>query len=252
MKVIFNADDFGLTPGVNEGIVKAHHDGVVKSTTLMVGMDAEQHAVELAKQYPELKIGLHLRFTTGRPLTGEKNLTHENGLFTSYRDFWKRRDYQPLAIYHEAVAQVEHFLQLGLTLSHLDSHHHAHTHPQFAPIIYEVAQKYQVPLRTVGLAGEEAFGCRYHFTDFFYDERLSIERLVNHLLELKSRFELVEVMCHPAYVDALLEQCSGYTKQREEELRILTSSQLIQMLIMHDIEVTDYSALVSAPSHSCV
>lgn len=87
MKVIFNADDFGLTQGVNQGIVKAHLDGVVKSTTLMVGMPAEQHAVQLAKQLPDLKIGLHLRFTAGRPLTGERNLTDEHGVFTAYRDF---------------------------------------------------------------------------------------------------------------------------------------------------------------------
>ncbi|WP_029809312.1 ChbG/HpnK family deacetylase, partial [Vibrio parahaemolyticus] len=69
MKVIFNADDFGLTQGVNTGIVKSHQDGVVKSTTMMVGMDAEQHAIELANQNPDLKIGVHLRFTAGAPLT---------------------------------------------------------------------------------------------------------------------------------------------------------------------------------------
>ncbi|EEZ00278.1 cellobiose phosphotransferase system YdjC-like protein [Vibrio sp. RC586] len=252
MKVIFNADDFGLTPGVNEGIVKAHLGGVVKSTTLMVGMPAEQHAVKLAKQLSQLKIGLHLRFTAGRPLTGERNLTDENGVFTTYRNFWKRRDYQPHAIYHEAIAQVEHFLKLGLTLSHMDSHHHAHTHPQFTPIIYEVSKKYHVPLRSIGMAGEEEFGCRYHFTDFFYDQRLGIEPLIAHLLELKESFDLVEVMCHPAMVDSLLEKCSGYAKQREEELRILTSSQLIQLLVEHDIEVTDYSALNFAPIHTCV
>ncbi|ENM5732493.1 chitin disaccharide deacetylase [Vibrio mimicus] len=252
MKVIFNADDFGLTPGVNEGIAKAHRDGVVKSTTLMVGMPAEQHAVELARQLPELKVGLHLRFTAGRPLTGERNLTDEKGVFTTYSDFWKRKDYQPMAIYNEAIAQVEHFLKLGLHLSHLDSHHHAHSHPQFESIIYDVAKKYHVPLRDVGLAGEEEFGCRYHFTDFFYDKRLGLQPLLNHLLELKARYDVVEVMCHPAYVDPLLEKCSGYTKQREEELRILTSSQLIQMLAAHDIEVTDYSALVFAPIQSCV
>ncbi|TVM11133.1 chitooligosaccharide deacetylase, partial [Vibrio cholerae] len=94
--------------------------------------------------------------------------------------------------------------------------------------------------------------CRYHFTDFFYDQRLGIDPLMKHLLELKERFDLVEVMCHPAFVDPLLEKCSGYAKQREEELHILTSAQLIQLLVAHDIEITDYSALISAPLHSCV
>ena len=49
MQVIFNADDFGLTHGVNQGIKDAHLKGVVNSTTLMVGMSADKEAVELAK-----------------------------------------------------------------------------------------------------------------------------------------------------------------------------------------------------------
>ncbi|MCF8780504.1 chitin disaccharide deacetylase [Vibrio sp. IRLE0018] len=252
MKVIFNADDFGLTQGVNDGIAKAHLEGVVRSTTMMVGMPAEKHAVELANQLPELKVGLHLRFTAGRPLTEETNLCDPNGEFTRYSDFWQRRDYDPIAIHDEAMAQVEHFLALGLTLSHIDSHHHAHTHPQFESVIYDIAKAYHVPLRSTGMAGEEEFGCRYYFTDHFYDERVEHDSLVEHLVSLKGKYDLVEVMCHPALVDSALERCSGYAKQREEELAVLTSKELRLSLQKHDIEITDYSELIFAPLHSCV
>ncbi|MFA0025879.1 ChbG/HpnK family deacetylase, partial [Vibrio sp. 10N.261.49.A5] len=99
MKVIFNADDFGLTSGVNIGIIKAHQQGVVNSTTMMVGMDAEKHAVELAKQNPDLKIGVHLRFTAGPPITGHPNLTNNKEEFVSYADLWKKQDFDAKVVY---------------------------------------------------------------------------------------------------------------------------------------------------------
>jgi len=67
MKVIFNADDFGLTTGVNNGIVQAFRHGVVRSTTLMVDMPGESHAVALAAQVPEFR--LFLAFGASRILT---------------------------------------------------------------------------------------------------------------------------------------------------------------------------------------
>ncbi|MGR5278919.1 chitin disaccharide deacetylase [Vibrio rotiferianus] len=244
MKVIFNADDFGLTPGVNKGIVKAHQQGVVCSTTMMVGMDAEEHAVELAKQNPNLKIGVHLRFTTGSPLTGNPNLTNGQARFVSYDELWKKQDFEEEVVYQEAIAQVEAFLKLGLSLSHLDSHHHAHTHPQLLPVIRKVAQKYKVPLRGSGLCYIEN-RVNYYFTDEFYDQGVSLEGIMKHLLSLKAQYDVVEVMCHPAEADQPLLLKSSYALQRELELQVLTSSIFQQELTKHGMTVTDYSALIS-------
>ena len=243
MKVIFNADDFGLTEGVNNGIVQAFRQGVVRSTTFMVDMPGEAHAVKLAAQIPELKIGLHLRFTAGKPLTGHKSLIGDNGLFPAISGFWKKKDFVPVEVYDEVVAQVERFLSLGLTLSHIDGHHHAHTHPQIAPIVYEVAQKYRVSLRGVGLAGQEEFGCRYHFTDQFYDKNISVEYAKQLMLSYENRCDVLEVMCHPAVVDAPLRSMSSYLAQREQELATLSSPEFIAFLRERDIQVTDYSVL---------
>jgi len=68
-KVIVNADDFGLTQGVNEGIVKAYQEGILTSATLMANMPGFDQAVELAGTHPELGVGLHLNILRGHPLS---------------------------------------------------------------------------------------------------------------------------------------------------------------------------------------
>ncbi len=238
MKVIFNADDFGLTQGVNEGIVRSHLEGVVHSTTLLVGSPEEQHAVALAKKLPTLKVGIHLRFTMGAPLTLSANLCDDNGEFYKYSPFWSQRGFCSQAIYEECIAQVEAFLKTGLTLSHIDSHHHAHTHPEFLPVVTEVAAKYRVPLR-----GQKVPGVNYYFTDQFYDQGVDLIGIVDHLLKLGKNYEVVEVMCHPAILDNALCQNSGYSAQRKKELNVLTDDKLAALLARHSIEVTDYTAL---------
>lgn len=238
MKVIFNADDFGLTQGVNDGIVQSHLEGVVNSTTLLVGMPAEKHAIALAKELPGLKVGLHLRFTLGKPLGGATELTNSRGEFFSYKEFWSRNGYCSQTIYQECIAQVEAFLATGLSLSHLDSHHHVHTHPEFLPIVQEVAAQYKVPLR-----GQLVPNIKYAFTDKFYDQEVDLDLLVNHLVEFGQSYDVVEVMCHPARVDNALLEGSGYAQQREKELAVLTDDRLAVLLARHSIEVTDYSAI---------
>ncbi len=245
MKVIFNADDFGLTEGVNTGIVEAFHRGVVRSTTMMVAMPAEKHAVQLAVNLPELKVGLHLRFTTGKPLTHHKSLTDSTGNFPTIPHFWKKRDFDPVEVHEEVVTQVERFLSLGLPLSHIDSHHHAHTHPQLIQIVCEVAKEYQVPLRGVGLQRHKEVSNEYMFTDQFYDDKISLEHAKKLMLSYEDRCEVLEVMCHPAHVDNRLSLMSSYLEQREKELRTLSSPDFRMFLQQRGIQVTDYSVLAS-------
>lgn len=238
MKVIFNADDFGLTPGVNDGIIQSHLNGVVKSTTMLVGAPAEDHAIALAKQLPTLQVGLHLRFTLGRPLTRGETLCDTDGKFLSYQAFWALQDFDSAAVYSECVAQVEAFLKSGLTLSHIDSHHHAHTHKALLPIVQDVARQYGIPLR-----GQKVAHLNYTFSDQFYDQNVELDFLAEHLTELSRRNDVVEVMCHPANVDQALRSVSGYSQQREKELQVLTNPLLALNLAKRSIQVTDYSAL---------
>ena len=68
-KVIINADDFGLVQGVNEGIVKAHQEGILTSATLMANMPGFDQAVEIARANPELGVGVHLNILRGQPIS---------------------------------------------------------------------------------------------------------------------------------------------------------------------------------------
>ena len=70
-ELIVNADEFGLTEGVNHGIVEVHRQGIVTSTTMVANEHAFEHAIELSKQVPELAIGVHLNVTHGSPVLPE-------------------------------------------------------------------------------------------------------------------------------------------------------------------------------------
>lgn len=221
MHLIFNADDFGMTSGVNLGIAQACQDGVVRSTTMMVGMAAEQHAIEVAATQPSLAVGLHLRFTTGMPLTSATSIAGNDGHFLDKEIFWQTQVFKEREVADEVVAQIERFIATGLSLSHVDSHHHAHMHPKLLPVIEEVVAGYQVPLR----------GCLKQRTDYafsqnFYGESLSVDKLLTIIGQYRGKCDVLEVMCHPALIDQPLLDASGYVLPRASELAILTDDRL--------------------------
>lgn len=239
MHVIFNADDFGLTPGVNLGIVAASQSGVVRSTTLMVDMAAEKHAIELASSTSSLKVGLHLRFTTGKPLTIAQTLTSESGQFLGQADFWQRTDFSEQQVADEVTAQIEHFFALGLTLSHIDSHHHAHTHPQILPVVKEIARHYNAPLR--GSDNANSSGYRYIFSDAFYGDGISVDKVLGIVDKHRSHCDVLEIMCHPAFIDQPLLDASAYSLLRAKELAVLTDIRLREHIEDQGITVSDFS-----------
>jgi predicted glycoside hydrolase/deacetylase ChbG (UPF0249 family) len=112
-------------------------------------------------------------------------------------------------------------------------------------VIRKVAQKYKVPLRGSGLCHIEN-SVKYYFTAEFYDQGVSLEGIMKHLLSLKAQYDVVEVMCHPAEADQSLLSKSSYAQQREVELQVLTSPVFKQELAQHGMAITDYSALVSS------
>lgn len=245
MHVIFNADDFGLTPGVNLGIVDACQSGVVRSTTLMVGMEAEKHAVDLVSSAPALKVGLHLRFTAGAPLTDIPFLVGDDGLFEVKEGFWRKRNFSQQLIADEVIAQISRFNETGLSLSHIDSHHHAHTHPQILPVVQEIARDYRVPLRATGFHGKKQSDCRYAFDDSFYGECVSLDKVLQVINRHRGNCDVLEIMVHPAYVDQALMDVSSYNTYRAKELDILTDSNLSEALDELGVTVSDYSILSS-------
>ncbi|WP_428678914.1 chitin disaccharide deacetylase [Photobacterium sanguinicancri] len=240
MKLIFNADDFGLTKGVNLGTLDACLHGVVRSTTLMVGMPAEQHALNLLAQSPPLKVGLHLRFTTGKPLTSGKTLVDPRGDCWSKEYIARYMDFDAMEIADEIEAQICAFQALGIPLSHLDSHHHAHFHPQILPVVKEIASSHQLVVRGI-TDSEQVKGCHYAFCNQFYDTAVSIDSLLSVIDQQQGLCDVLEIMCHPAYVDQPLLECSGYTMPRAKELAVLTDPYLLEQLANRDITLCDYA-----------
>jgi hopanoid biosynthesis associated protein HpnK len=138
-----NADDFGWSEAVNAGILRAHIDGIVTTTTLMANLpDASGGLARARREAPELAIGLHLNLTEGAPLLGTDRvgaIVDEHGNFRSslrtlFLNTLLKRQVRK-AVAEELEAQAAWASDHGLKPSHLDSHKHVHQHP---PILQEV------------------------------------------------------------------------------------------------------------------
>jgi chitin disaccharide deacetylase len=147
-RLIVNADDFGLSRSVNEAVVRAHREGILTTTSLMVNEPGFDEAVRLARENPKLGVGLHLTLLMGHSaLPPEKipGLVNSRGEFSnnpvgvgmSY--FFKRSLREQLRA--EIHAQFEKFRATGLPLDHVNGHLHLHLHPVIFRILMEDAAK---------------------------------------------------------------------------------------------------------------
>ncbi|MCW7554468.1 ChbG/HpnK family deacetylase [Endozoicomonas gorgoniicola] len=165
MQLIFNADDFGLCRGVNLGIIEACQNGVVRSASLMVNMPGSEDAVKLAESAPSLGVGLHLTLTAGQPLTAHKELSDHAGNFLRNQDHVAALPAE--LIEKEFCAQVRRCMQLGITPTHIDSHHHVHRLNNVSLAFTAVAERYDLPVRQFSqkpghIKSSEAFDDSYY------------------------------------------------------------------------------------------
>jgi hopanoid biosynthesis associated protein HpnK len=146
-RVIFTADDFGLSPQVNEAVERAHHDGILTAASLMIGERAVPEAVTIARRNPGLAIGLHLTLTDGTPTLPPGHipaLVQRNGRF--------RDDMAGLGLTlatsaaaraelrAEIAAQFRAFRATGLACDHVNAHRHFHLHPVIAAAAFAAAR----------------------------------------------------------------------------------------------------------------
>lgn len=130
-RLIINADDFGFNQEVTDGIVEAHVNGVVTSTTLMANMPAAEYAAERSRDLPNLSVGVHLNLTTGKPVSDPSSipsLIGKDGHFLKMATFMSRANRFKLDaadLERELSAQFERCEALGIKPTHADSHHHA-------------------------------------------------------------------------------------------------------------------------------
>ncbi len=240
-RIIINADDFGYSRAVNYGIVDAHTEGLLTSTTLMTNMPAADHAFRLGHENKDLGIGVHLTLTCGRPLLDTHHtLVDANGDFKKNSNYQGKFHIDPDELYREWKAQIEKFLDSGLVPTHLDSHHHVNNLEPMLPIFKQLAEEYQLPVRN----NFEEAKAEFITTDFFQYEPDILLADNDKLYEAFGNSETVEIMCHPAYIDKSLLGGSTYVMPRLEELDALTEAR-IKSKILDDarFELITYSDL---------
>jgi len=146
-RLIINADDFGFSPGVTDGILKCHRQGILTSTTLMTTMPDRDRAIALAQETPTLGVGIHLCLTQGTPLTRCSALLDRAGDFPRSLPalFLRlRSDKARGQALEEWSAQVEAARARGLFPTHLDSHKHIHHFPALQNAAIAVAQRFGI------------------------------------------------------------------------------------------------------------
>jgi len=246
-RLIVNADDFGFTRDVNEGIVKAHRHGILTATTLMANGAAFEHAVALAGESPSLDVGCHLVLVQGQSLVDATRAL-------------------PATVEGELRAQIRRILDAGIRPTHLDTHKHTHLLPPVLSAVARLAREFGIPwvrrpfdfgidakasatkrLVTLGMRlTRPAFatalkGLRStdHFTGFQITGALGTSRLIETLERLPAG--LTEFMCHPGYLGAELQASRTRLKEsRALELAALTSAEVRAVIERRGILLTCY------------
>lgn len=248
-KLIINADDYNLTPGVSLGIVEAFKNGVVKSTTVMINMNCLDKNLKMLKDNPNLAVGLHVNFTCGKPVSKPSSiysLVDENG------NFWRKPGISlPKAefshIRTEAIAQLKLAREYGINLTHIDTHHYYHNDPETCELLAGIAKDEKLAMRSSTDRTRTIIkGGGLKTTDFFTDKFYGDEAVNQNILE--EIFSALpegtsELCCHPGYVDEKLLNISSYSYNREKELMVLTSPETKDLLKKYKIDLINFERL---------
>lgn len=231
--LIVNADDFGLSKGINYGIIEACKNGLVTSTTAMVNGEAISHAAQLSRCAPDLAVGIHFVLTQGESLSAMPGLTRKGRLGKWIWQMAEEGNLPLNEIAYELECQYQRFVELfGHEPTHIDSHHHTHMIAQVYPIVSAFARRKGVALRidrqlaTLSGLAQDAARSSDGFAREFYGEAVSEALFLQTLdVSIQRDEKSLEMMCHPAFVDNTVMR-SSYCYPRLTELDILTSESL--------------------------
>ena len=240
--LIVNADDFGFTRDVNEGIVEAHRSGILTATTLMANAPAFENAVELAKRTSSLDVGAHLVLIGGESLSRPGH-----ALPATVGQLVKAVVLGRIRIYEELDAQIRRIASAGIALTHLDTHKHTHLLPQVLDAVARLSAAHgirwvrrplNIPLLTRRLRRS---GCLLadRFEGFSLTGKFHTRELVAYLEEVRPG--LTEFMCHPGYcTDELRGAHTRLKESRERELQALIAPETRTAVVQHGIKLVNY------------
>lgn len=278
-QLVVNADDFGISRGVNRGIVEAHRAGLVTSASLMPNLPSAEDALTRAAICPDLGLGLHLTLTAGRPLSLPERvptLVDTEGRFLVLGMLLGRLSMGKVRrddMRRELSAQVEWALRRGVRPDHLNSHHHVHVHPFVTPTVIALAREYGIGwvrcptergpspavlalpykdaartlaistfgLLTRALVRVAGLQTTRHFRGISLGMGFSEASLLALLNDLPPG--LTELMAHPGYPDEELARLTDFAEGRDCELAALTGSAARDVLRRRRIRLTSFTWL---------
>ncbi|MYB50851.1 MAG: ChbG/HpnK family deacetylase [Acidobacteriia bacterium] len=265
-RLVVNADDFGFTPDVNEGILRSHLEGIVRSTSLMANGPAFEHAVRIAHQHPSLGVGCHLTLVQGESVASPgTRLPRSAGRLLASPPTLREA-------LRELQAQIEALLAHGVRPSHLDTHQHVHLLPVVLEAVVTLADRFRIPwirkpfdtplgmapvlraglalaIRPWRIPFEERLRrarCRTsdYFAGFVGTGAMDARWLVALLTGLPGGTG--ELMCHPGICGPYLRRADTRLKQsREREMRALCSDEVRQAVAERGIELLSFRDLAA-------
>jgi predicted glycoside hydrolase/deacetylase ChbG (UPF0249 family) len=232
--LIVNADDFGMSAGINRGVIEAHENGIVTSASLMVRWDDVVGAAAYARDHPGLDVGLHVDLGEQTVQLGAEITLYE---VVAVED--------AAAVRVEVTRQLSMFRALvGRDPTHLDSHQHVHREEPVRSILDEIARALGLPLRERTP--------HVQFCEDFYGQgdmgepkpgRVKVKHLLKLFQSLPPGF--TELGCHPGYDDGLL---TMYRSEREQEVRTLTDRRVRAALADLEIQLASFRDVTLEPS----
>ena len=280
-QLIVNADDFGLHPLINAGIIKGHQEGFITSTSLMPSAPCWQEAVRLAKENPRLGIGVHLTLVGGVPSVLPKeqvsSLLDDEGLFLPDYVAFAKRYYsgavKKAELEAELRAQFERALSCGVNITHIDSHQHTHVLPGINSLVLKLSNEYniirvRIPKegylftggfqtsvgRLIGRSGlsfcadmaalrADSLGLRHpqHFYGMLAGGHLNAQLIANILRQLPEGVS--EIMTHPGLDSAALGKAFSWQYHWREELDAYLDAGNKALLKELGIEPVSFAAL---------
>jgi predicted glycoside hydrolase/deacetylase ChbG (UPF0249 family) len=275
-RLVVTADDFGLSPSVDHGILESFRCGIVRSTALFLNFPDVAESVVRLRQAPGLDVGIHLNLTAGPPVLPPErvpSLVGPDGAFHNFTTFFARVALSRISwdeVAREWQAQFERGLDLGYQFTFTTSHQHVHMLPGAAEVCARLAHEFGVgavrlsnfrlsemlsPARPKAMALTPFVPAARKIlkrSGVFYNQSIleippgKPDRALQQVSGIIKRLGggVHELVCHPGYVDSQLEARDPYVTGRLAELAVLLNPALNAFLENIGIQRTTFREIV--------
>src|SRR5882672_9937354 len=244
-QLVVNADDLGLTVGVNDGIFDAHELGILTSASLFANAPATEDAIRRARSRASLGVGVHLTLVDGTPTLPPRSIPTLVTGDGRFRHSW--RPFIAACLQHrvsldeverELTAQIERIRGAGISPTHLDAHKHVHAYPPVFAIVARLAARFGIPV--VRVPYERSSLSSALGRESVQPATTRRQAWLNAALWpwAQRNYGVTELMVHPGYVDEALRRMSTrLVDSRLEEVALLSSMETRALLVGERIQL---------------